>query len=152
LPNGDFVARVYYKQSSDLAGLAEYDLHEYNNLKEKYVRVSANQQIYYQLQRAGWNVAVDEEATAAMYPSFRPLLFFGGYRTVDELYGSLAATVSNYPAITQVTNFGQSYDKVIGGDVHGGQFLGGYDLKAIRVTNRQIPGPKPVFFLMAGIH
>ena len=25
----------------------------------------------------------------------------------------------------------------------------GYDLKAIRVTNRQIPGPKPVFFLMA---
>src|SRR5262249_23424181 len=113
LPEGDFVARVYYERTSDLARLTEYDLHEYNNLSEKYVRVSANREIFEQLQRAGWRVSVDEEATGAMYPRFRPLVFLGGYRTVDELYASLAATVSNYPAITELTNYGQSYDKLI---------------------------------------
>ena len=50
LPQGEFVARVYYNQPGDLAGLAEYDVHEYNNLKEKYVRVSANREIFERLQ------------------------------------------------------------------------------------------------------
>lgn len=151
LPPGEFVARVYYERISDLGKLAEYDLHEYNNWAEKWVRVSADAGIFARLRQAGWRVAVDAEATADMQP-VSLFTFYGAYRTVNELYADLATTVSNYPALTEVVTYGQSYDTLIGGDYHGGSFLKGYDLKAIRVTNRQVPGPKPVFFLMADIH
>jgi hypothetical protein len=151
LPAGDFVARVYYSQTSDLARLGNYDLHEYNNRAQRYVRASANRDVFLQLQREGWKVEVDPQATADLN-AVSPLTFYGAYRTVDELYAELAATVSNYPAITALTNYGQSYNKLIGGDTHGGRAFAGYDLKAIRVTNRQIPGPKPAFILMADIH
>jgi len=151
LPPGDFVARVYYEQINDLAKLGHYDLHEYNNWAEKWVRVSATEEIFNHLRRAGWRVTVDAEATADLRP-VTPFTFYGAYRTVTELYADLTTTVSNYPALTELVTYGQSQNKLIGGDYHGGVLLPGFDLKAIRVTNRQIPGPKPIFFLMANIH
>ena len=151
LPSGEFVARVYYDRVEDLVRLSTYDVHEYNNVTEHWVRVSATRDIYEKLQRQGWRVSVDTAATENLYPPL-PESFLGGYRTVDELYADLATTVSNYPAITELVIYGQSYDRLVGGDSHGGHLLAGYDLKAMRVTNRRIPGPKPVFFLMADIH
>lgn len=81
------------------------------------------------------------------------MTFFGGYRTVAELLADAATVTQNYPAITELVDYGDSYSKSVGGvTTPRGEFVAGYDLLAVRVTNRAIPGPKPVFFLLTGLH
>lgn len=81
------------------------------------------------------------------------LTFYGGYRTIAELLADAAAIADNYPEITELVDYGDSYSKTVGGvTTPGGQFVAGYDLLALRITNRSIPGPKPVFFVIAGLH
>jgi hypothetical protein len=81
------------------------------------------------------------------------LTFYGGYRTVTELYADLATTAANYPDITHLVDYGQSYAASVGGvTTPGGDFLPGYDLMAMEVTNKAVPGPKPVFFLVFPQH
>jgi hypothetical protein len=81
------------------------------------------------------------------------LTFYGGYRTVDELYADLATVAKNYPDITQLVVYGQSYSEQVGGvTTPRDDFLPGYDLLALHITNQAIAGPKPVFLLTTGIH
>ena len=146
-----FVLRVYYDQPADIERLACYDLHEYNNRAEHYVRISANPSIRARLEKEGWRVAVDEQASASARTPAK-FTFLGGYRTVNELYRDMAAVTAAYPDITEIVDYGDSYCKTIGGDTHGTNFLAGFNLLAVRVTNRRSAGPKPVFLLMADIH
>ena len=79
--------------------------------------------------------------------------FYGGFKTVDQIYADLAATAAAYPDIVEIVDYGDSYAKTAGGVAWPGPGnLAGDDLLAARVTRRAIPGPKPAFFLMAGIH
>lgn len=81
------------------------------------------------------------------------LTFYGGYRTATEIITAINAVETNYPAIADVVDYGNSYSKSVGGvTTPGGQFVAGYDLLALRITNQAIPGPKPVFVLMGGLH
>ena len=147
------IARVYYDSHDDIQLLLEhYDVHEYNNTVEKYVLISADQAIVDTLRRQGWRVEIDEPRTGDMVNRERMALATG-YRTIDELYAELRALTTAYPRITELVDYGDGYAKSIGGDVTpGGDTQAVYDLLALRITNRDIPGPKPVFFLMAGIH
>lgn len=150
LPSGPFVARVYYNQISDIDRLAAYDVWEVNNRVEKYVLVSMDRAIYEDLALVGWRMEIDDFATSMLKPTES---FSAGYRTVDELYADLISINAAHTGITDLVDYGDSYCKTIGGCVTlGGDLEPGYDLMAIRVTNEAIPGPKPVFFLMAGIH
>jgi hypothetical protein len=94
-----------------------------------------------QLIAAGWAAHADFEQTAMLN---RPRLdshgpsFNGGYRTVPEMRAFLDEQAAQYPNLTQVFTYGKSY---LGSDLFG-----------IRLTNRQITGTKPTFFLMAAIH
>lgn len=164
LPGGTFVARLYYNELADLQNLVDYDVWEYNNLHEKYVLVSLDSAIYHQLTAKGWQMAIDEEATANLNQS-RPETFYGGYRTVAELYADLTAANAANPTLTELVDYGDSYCKQIGGcTTPGGQSLAGHDLWAIRVTNEAvagsstisgttiISGTKPVFVLVSDIH
>ncbi len=147
------VLRVYYDQIGDIDRLVEYDVWEVNNLAEKYVLVGGDTAVLSQLQAAGWRVEIDQALTDELDAARRPDLFAGGYRTVDELYADLTAVAAAYPAITQLVDYGDSYCKQVGGcTTPGGQSVPGFDLQAIRVTNRATGGQKPVFFLMADLH
>jgi hypothetical protein len=81
------------------------------------------------------------------------LTFYGGYRTVEELIASINNVATSYPQIAEVIDYGNSYSKNVGGvTTPGGQTVAGYDLLALQITNKSIPGPKPVFFLLGGLH
>ena len=58
--------------------------------------------------------------------------------------------------IAKVEIYGESYAQTQGGlsisTSQGILDIGGFDLKAIKITNQAIAGPKPVFVLMAGLH
>lgn len=79
--------------------------------------------------------------------------FFGGYLSVSGIYRRLDEMAATYPTITEVVDYGDSYSKTVGGVVTpAGRTLMGYDLLAMKISNEAIPGPKPAFVLMAGIH
>lgn len=79
--------------------------------------------------------------------------FSGGYRTVDKIYADLATTAAVNPTLIDLIDYGDSYAKTVGGiTTPGGDFLAGYDLLAVRVTNKLIPGPKPPLFMIAELH
>jgi hypothetical protein len=160
------VLRVYYEDIDDIHALQGYDLWEYNNVGEGYVLLSADLLTYRELVARGWSVAIDEAATNKLAASAAHLrAFFGDYRTVDELYADLEALAAASPTLTELVDYGQSYCLGQGGcATPGGDSWPGYPLRALRLTNEDVPGGstiagttvtrgvKPVFFLMAGIH
>lgn len=167
LPPDPFVVRVNYENIADLEQLHGYDLWEYNNLDAQYVLVALDHVGYAELRQQGWRLAVDHTATAQLRPPSQraPLFFYGGYRTVDELYAEMAAVNATYPNLSDLVPYGDSHCRITGGcTTFGGDFHPGFPLMAVRVTNEAIPGAsqingdtisqgtKPVFILIANIH
>lgn len=156
------VVRIYYQNIQELDALQSLDLWEYNNLEEQYVLASVDAAIYQSLVDGGWKVAIDEESSAKLNLAAD---FFGGYRSVIELYALLETVNQSAPQLTEIVDYGPSHCLTQGGcTTPGGDNWPGVPLRAIRVTNEAVPGAstveggvvsrgeKPVFFLMAGIH
>src|ERR1041384_5770807 len=79
-------------------------------------------------------------------------LFYGGYKTVEEIYAFLDQKVAQFPNLVEKVDIGDSWCKA-----HPGACLlpspwNGYDLFVLHITNRSIPGPKPVFWADGDIH
>ena len=77
--------------------------------------------------------------------------YYGGYRTVRAHHAHLDKVAADFPALSSLVTYGQSWRKSTG--------KGGYDLRAICLTKKaagdceQKPNSaKPRFFLMAQIH
>ena len=68
------------------------------------------------------------------------------YRTVEETYASLSQLADAHPDLAAWIDIGDSWEKF---STSGS---GGYDLLTLLLTNKNFPGPKPVFYLMAAIH
>ena len=98
-----------------------------------------------ELRNAGWDARVDERLTSELPRAGDTETFNGGYRTVEETFAFLNQMAATYPQLAQVFTYGQSWEKMRNP-------LNGYNLTGIKLTNRQIVGDKPKFFLQAGIH
>ncbi len=160
------VVRLFYDDIRELDSLTAYDLWEYNNLAAGYILAAVDDRTYASLRRSGFRVAVDEEATARL--SNRPAqaeTFYEGYRSVAELHADMEALNQAFPRLTELVDYGQSYCLTRGGcPTPDGRVLSGHPLRALRITNENVPGgsvvtngsivqgSKPVFFLMANIH
>ncbi|MEM1183085.1 MAG: LamG-like jellyroll fold domain-containing protein, partial [Acidobacteriota bacterium] len=101
-----------------------------------------------------WDRALGELEVQNLFMATPPPTGFGGaYRTVDELEADLLQAAVDHPAIVEILDYGDSHARTHGGHTTpGGDFLPGDDLLAARVTNRAIPGTKPLFVLMACLH
>jgi carboxypeptidase T len=66
------------------------------------------------------------------------------YRTVEETYTTAQNIVTNYPNLAAWSDIGDSWLKT--------QNRGGYDLRVLKLTNKNITGTKPKAFIMAAIH
>lgn len=152
LQRPEFAVRVYYKDIADISRLVDYDVWEYNNLAQHYVLVGVDHAQYDALRAAGWRVEVDAEASDKIdREHLRGIT--DAYLGTQGIYDHVDAVVAAYPSIAQLVDYGDSYCKAQGGCVTlGGEAEPGYDLRALRITNRSIAGPKPVFFLIANIH
>lgn len=164
--NSTLVVRIYYDEIADLDRLDSYDVWEFNDLQKGYVLAAVNDAGYTALITSGWQVAIDQEASVQINRRERRFgEFFGGYRTVVELYADLEAMNQAAPNLSELVQYGHSHCLDRGGCVTpGGDALPGFPLLALRVTNENVPGSsiidgekitmgsKPVFFLMANIH
>jgi hypothetical protein len=96
------------------------------------------------LDTLGFVIHVDEAQTAQLRRAGASS-FMNGYRTVPEMRAVLEQRAAQYPALARVFVYGQSWER-------SRSARAGHDLFAIELTNKNIAGPKPTFFLMAAIH
>ena len=145
------VAQIPFADSAELRRLSgRLDVWEVDHAQGTLVaQLSAAE--YRELLAAGVQVVVDWQRTAqvtqlqqAMTRVAAGIPGYACYRTVEETYADLAQLAAAHPNLARWVDIGDSWQKT--------QNDGGYDLRALVLTNQERPGPKPVLFLMAAIH
>jgi hypothetical protein len=118
-----------------------------------FLTVYADWARYTEMVRRGIRAEIDQELTEEANPdSPIPNPFYGGYRTTQEIEAFLDQKVAAYPALAEKIDIGDSWCKTHPGQCTQPNTWNGYDLWVLRITNRDIPGTKPVFWFDAGIH
>lgn len=155
--NRTIVARVYFHNQEDVDGLvARYDVWQIARTAQQehgYLVALLSTAEAALLQSQGYRVEIDASRTAQLaQPSLvassqqSGIPGYACYRTVEEAYSALAALATAHPQLATWTDVGDSWEK----ETPGG--AAGYDIYALKLTNSAIPGPKPIFLLIAAIH
>lgn len=114
------------------------------------MRVEADAWLRARLIAAGFRVEIDAVGTQAMREeaaAFGPAKSISGfacYRTVEEARTRLAELATQHADLAEVLPIGPSW--------LASTSTGGYTLQVLRLTNRNIPGPKPILFALGSIH
>ena len=108
---------------------------------------------YDRLLAMGFRLEIDQELTARLNTPNVPLpgqtMAIPGYpcyRTVEETFATAAQMAVDHPTLATWIDVGDSWEKFMPGG------LDGYDMGVLRLTNSNVPGPKPKLFVMAAIH
>lgn len=148
------VARVFYGDRERLAELvSRYDVFEFADHEQGYVLARLEPTEWAALEEAGFRLERDAALTAALRrpprPAARQLTGIPGYpcyRTVEETEAALERLTREHPHLATLATLGPSWEKTFpGGEA-------GYDLRALVLTRRDVPGPKPRLFLLAAHH
>lgn len=98
-----------------------------------------------ELYKTGWRITIDDEKTSTLRAQ-SPNVFNGGYRTVPEMRAFVDGMVARFPNLAETIVYGSSWEKINSGG------SAGHDLFAVKLTNRQISGPKPTILITASVH
>ena len=145
------VATIHFTDTHRLGELTgQFDIWEIDHSARRLVASLTPVEVD-RLRRAGYSVTVDSLKTDLLQ---RPLQALPGqvsgipgypcYRTVEETHADLAQLATNYSDLATWVDIGDSWQKREGG--------GGYDIRALVLTNRATPDPKPKFLLLAAVH
>ncbi len=138
------VARVYTRDQARLDRLIEEHNLLYYIWREGYAVIRTDRG------RLPDDAVVDQAASAGMHKALEPFRGTGTiparpcYRTVEQTYIDLQALAATNPQLAQWVDFGDSWEMTQG--------AGGYDLRALVISNTTVPGPKPVFMIIAASH
>jgi hypothetical protein len=135
------VIRVFYRDRADLIALTSRLDVATVNVQERYIVALVGATELAQLRAEGLRLEVDQAETESVNLALPPC-----YRTVEKVQVDLKAWAESYPALSQLTDIGDSWEKTAPGGNPG------YHIWMMRLTNEAVPGPKPRFFLMANIH
>jgi carboxypeptidase T len=147
------VVRIYYIDRVDLAVLSArldvWAVHPQEGFLEAGVRPTQ----YFSLLMGGYRVEIDTLQTAALN---QPQILLPGqtsgipgypcYRTVEETFSAAQSLATNYRTLAQWIDVGDSWGKATSGG------LTGYDMLVLKLTNQNLPGPKPKLFVMSSMH
>ena len=156
------VARVTFENTDQLNRLAaDLDIWEVDHEDGSFVALLSADQ-HERLVDSGLQVAVLPEPTAevinapvrAQWLRSASVGQTGGgisddypcYRTVEGTYADLADLAAAHPDLASWNDIGDSWDRKTPGGA------AGYDINALVLTNRAVPGPKPRLAVMAAIH
>ena len=138
------IARITIASAQEFTRLSELgvDLLEYREGSDLFILTTPEQ--IEELAAQGFQIRVDEPQTALIRQQIGSQTFNGGYSTVPEMRARLENRATQYPDLAEFFLYGSSWQKL--------HSQGGHDLFGIKLTNKNIPSPKPTFFLMAAIH
>ena len=147
------VMRVYFRDRAERDRLAEELNPEEALTTGGYLTVIRDRDLYYALTARGLHVEIDENSSRNFsHPQILPFTFYGGYKTVEEIYAFLDQEVAKFPDLVEKIDIGDSWCKANPGECVLPSPWNGYDLFVLHITNRNIPGPKPVFWADGDIH
>jgi hypothetical protein len=138
------IARVYTRDRAEILRLGESHDLWYYIWRDGYAVIRTDRS------RLPTSATIDEEATQSFRTAAAPFRGSGTipdrpcYRTVEQTHEDLEALAVARPQLAQWVDFGDSWEKTQG--------QGGYDMRALILSNQDIPGPKPVFMVMAATH
>ncbi|MEO8195644.1 MAG: M14 family zinc carboxypeptidase [Thermoanaerobaculia bacterium] len=153
--SGPWMVRAWFGDDGMIREVASWGDHLQVDRNKGFLRVLVDAGQLARLERLGFFVEVDEEATAlvrlaesAQADWDRPdtIPGFPCYRTVEETFASAQALATAHPTLATIVDIGDSWDKVTGGGP------AGYDLLVLKLTNSAVVGPKPVLLVSAAIH
>ncbi|MBN1661117.1 MAG: PKD domain-containing protein, partial [Anaerolineae bacterium] len=161
LPPGDgpWVVRARYADRQMLACVTSWtepwEVHHDSRdaASGGYLVVDVDRAGYMRLMDCGLGLEVDEALTKHLT---QPPTYLDGqteaipgypcYRTVEETFDTALQIVADHPNLASWIDVGNSWEKATpGGNA-------GYDMMVLRLTNADVPGPKPKLFVMAAIH
>ena len=147
------VMRVYFNDRAERDQLALELQAEEVPTTGGYLTVIRDRALYYNLLARGLRVEIDENSSRNLSDYQLQIdTFFGGYKSVEEIYAFLDQKVAEAPDLVEKVDIGDSWCKVHPGACTLPSPWNGYDLYVLHITNRNIRGPKPVFWADAGIH
>ena len=147
------VMRVYFRDRAERDQLAQELNAEEVPTTGGYLTVIRDRDLYYGLTARGLHVEIDENSSRNLSaPQILPFTFYGGYKTVEEIYAFLDQKVAQFPNLVEKIDIGDSWCKANPGSCVLPSPWNGYDLFVLHITNRNIPGPKPVFWADGNIH
>ncbi len=145
--------RIYFRDRAERDQLAEELNPEEALTTGGYLTVIRDRDLYYGLTARGLRVEIDENRSRNLsYPQILPFTFYGGYKTVEEIYAFLDQKVAQFPNLVEKIDIGDSWCKSHPGACVLPSPWNGYDLFVLHITNRNIPGPKPVLWVDGDIH
>ena len=147
------VMRVYFGDRAERDRLAQELNPEEVPTTGGYLTVIRDRDLYYGLTARGLRVEIDENSSRNLSdPQLLLDTFYGGYKTVEEIYAFLDQKVAQFPNLVEKVDIGDSWCKSHPGACVLPSPWNGYDLYVLHLTNRNIPGPKPVFWADGDIH
>ena len=151
------VLRVYFNDRAERDRLAAELAPEEAATTGGYLTVISDREAYESMKARGLSVEIDAEQVRQqddlkLLAQSNPGLLFGDYRTVEEVYAYMDRLAAAHPTLVEKLDIGDSWCKLHPGECTQPDSHGGYDLYVLHITNRDIPGPKPVFWLDAGTH
>src|SRR5438874_9664988 len=147
------VMRVYFRDRAERDRLAQELSAEEVLTTGGYLTVIRDRDLYYNLTARGLRVEIDENSSRNLsHPQILPFTFYGGYKTVEEIYAFLDQKVAQFPNLVEKVDIGDSWCKANPGACVLPSPWNGYDLFVLHITNRNVPGPKPVFWADGNIH
>jgi hypothetical protein len=145
--------RVYFNSRSQRDQLAQELNAEEVPTTGGYLTVIGDHTMYTDLLARGLRVEIDEKQSRQLSdPQLFHDTFYGGYKTVEEIYAFLDQEVAAHPTLAEKQDIGDSWCKTHAGSCTYPAANNGYDLYVLHITNQAISGPKPVFWADGGIH
>jgi hypothetical protein len=147
------VMRVYFGDRAERDRLAQELNAEEVPTTGGYLTVIRDRSLYYGLTARGLRVEIDENSSRNLSdPRLMIETFYSGYKSVEEIYAFLDQKVAQFPNLVEKVDIGDSWCKAHPGSCVLPSPWNGYDLYVLHITNRNIPGPKPVFWADGDIH
>ena len=147
------VMRVYFRDRAERDQLAQELNAEEVPTTGGYLTIIRDRDLYYGLTARGLRVEIDENSSRNLSdPQIMLDTFYGGYKSVEEMYAFLDQKAAQFPNLVEKVDIGDSWCKSHPGACVLPNPSNGYDLFVLHITNRNIPGPKPVFWADGDIH
>ena len=154
--NEPHVVRVYFDSKTQIDQASKtyafWRIDQQNKFAVVDVKNSADLQ---KLTQFGFRLAIDEQLTQRYFShqhqhqhlrgNATGIAGFSCYSTVEETFARMDTMVNAYPALAEVIDIGDSWEKI---NINGS----GYDLRVLKLTNQNIVADKPKVFIMSAVH
>src|SRR5881227_146810 len=136
------VMRVYFRDRAERDRLAQELNAEEVLTTGGYLTVIRDRDLYYNLKARGLRVEIDENSSRNLsHPQILPFTFYGGYKSVEEIYAFLDQKVAQFPNLVEKVDIGDSWCKANPGSCVLPSPWNGYDLWCYtsRIVTYQAP-------------